>query len=166
LDVIALRNVFRKAIDEGWLKTLPTENLRPLKWTPKKRTLFSSPEIEAICSAAFKPLFVEGRLTGQDEKGQLLQRALLRVWESCLDRTPKTLPKPSSASTWGIGATTASQVETEKSACYTCDSFCDSRAICIRLRTGRVNDPVSIVRAFAVNQETTRNFKKPAKTEL
>jgi len=30
LDVIALRNVLKKAIDDGWLKTLPTENLRPL----------------------------------------------------------------------------------------------------------------------------------------
>lgn len=33
LDIIVLRNVLRRAVDDGWIKTLPTENLRPLKWT-------------------------------------------------------------------------------------------------------------------------------------
>lgn len=49
-----LRNVLRRAIDDGWLKRLPTENLRPLKWTPRKRELFSASQINAVCQAAEK----------------------------------------------------------------------------------------------------------------
>jgi integrase len=52
LGVVVLRNVLRKAIDDGWLKTLPTENLRPLKWTAKKRELVGFQEIEKLCAAA------------------------------------------------------------------------------------------------------------------
>jgi integrase len=54
LDVIALRNVLNMAIDDGWIRTLPTENLRPLKWTPKKRALVTEAEIEKLCKAALK----------------------------------------------------------------------------------------------------------------
>ena len=39
LDVICLRNVLKKAVDDGWLKYLPTENLRPLKWTARSMRL-------------------------------------------------------------------------------------------------------------------------------
>lgn len=49
LAVTILRNVLKKAIDDGWLQRLPTENLRPLKWTARKRPLFSNSEIEAVC---------------------------------------------------------------------------------------------------------------------
>jgi integrase len=52
LDVIVLRNVLRRAIDDGWIKTLPTENLRPLKWTAKKRLLVSAEEINHLCHAS------------------------------------------------------------------------------------------------------------------
>lgn len=52
LEVIAFRNVMKRAIDDGWLKSLPTENLRPLKWTPKKRTLVPSTDIERLCEKA------------------------------------------------------------------------------------------------------------------
>jgi integrase len=52
LGVTVLRNVLRRAIDDGWLKRLPTENLRPLKWTPRKRQLFSASQINAVCEAA------------------------------------------------------------------------------------------------------------------
>jgi len=54
LDVIALRNILKRAIDDGWLKSLPTENLRPLKWTAKKRELFSAKQIEDLCAGAIK----------------------------------------------------------------------------------------------------------------
>ena len=54
LGVTVLRNVLRRAIDDGWLKRLPTENLRPLKWTPRKRQLFSASQINALCEAAEK----------------------------------------------------------------------------------------------------------------
>ena len=52
LGVTVLRNVLRRAIDDGWLKRLPTENLRPLKWTPRKRQLFSASQINDLCKAA------------------------------------------------------------------------------------------------------------------
>ena len=52
LDVIALRNVLKMAVDDGWLKFLPTENMRPLKWTAKKRGLVTAAEIERLCAAA------------------------------------------------------------------------------------------------------------------
>jgi integrase len=54
LGVTVLRNVLRRAIDDGWIKRLPTENLRPLKWTPRKRELFSALQIEGLCKAAEK----------------------------------------------------------------------------------------------------------------
>jgi len=54
LGVTVLRNVLRRAIDDGWLKRLPTENLRPLKWTPRKRQLFSASQINDLCAAAEK----------------------------------------------------------------------------------------------------------------
>jgi integrase len=54
LDIIALRNVLKKAIDDQWLKVLPTENLRPLKWTPRKRELVTAADIDAICRAALE----------------------------------------------------------------------------------------------------------------
>jgi len=52
LAVTILRNVFKRAIDDGWLQRLPTENLRPLKWTARKRTLFASSDIDSICEKA------------------------------------------------------------------------------------------------------------------
>jgi integrase len=54
LGVTVLRNVLRRGIDDGWLKTLPTENLRPLKYTPRKRELISGEQIKKICNAAVK----------------------------------------------------------------------------------------------------------------
>jgi integrase len=52
--VIALRNVLKRAIDDEWLKVLPTENLRPLKWTPKTRSLVSQGDIVRLCEAAIE----------------------------------------------------------------------------------------------------------------
>lgn len=52
LDIIALRNVLKRAIDDGWLRSLPTENLRPLKWTTKKRILVTAEEIDQLCAAS------------------------------------------------------------------------------------------------------------------
>jgi len=54
LDVICFRNVMKRAIDDGWITTLPTQNLRPLKWTARKRALFSMNEINRLCDAATK----------------------------------------------------------------------------------------------------------------
>jgi len=52
LDIIALRNVLKRAIDDQWLKVLPTKILRPLKWTPRKRELVTQADIEKLCEAA------------------------------------------------------------------------------------------------------------------
>ncbi len=54
LDVIALRNVLKKAIDDGWLQTLPTQNLRPLKTTTKKRALVVMADIDRLCAKAME----------------------------------------------------------------------------------------------------------------
>jgi integrase len=52
LDVICFRNVMKRAIDDGWITSLPTQNLRPLKWTPHKRELFSAAQIGEVCDKA------------------------------------------------------------------------------------------------------------------
>jgi integrase len=54
LDVICFRNVMKRAIDDGWITSLPTQNLRPLKWTAHKRGLFTTEEIARLCEAAAK----------------------------------------------------------------------------------------------------------------
>jgi integrase len=54
LEVIVFRNVMKRAIDDGLIQRLPTENLRPLKWSAKKRSLFSADQIERLCAAALK----------------------------------------------------------------------------------------------------------------
>jgi hypothetical protein len=54
LGVVVLRNVLKRAIDDGWIQRLPTENRRPLKWTPRKRALFNEGQVEDICNAAIQ----------------------------------------------------------------------------------------------------------------
>jgi integrase len=54
LDVISLRNVLKRAVDEGLIQRLPTEGLRPLKTTVRKRPLFGPTELEKLCAAAFE----------------------------------------------------------------------------------------------------------------
>jgi integrase len=52
LDMIALRNVLKRAIDDGLLKSLPMENLRPLKVDQRKRPLVTAEQFEKLYSAA------------------------------------------------------------------------------------------------------------------
>jgi integrase len=54
LEVICFRNVMKRAVDDGWLTILPTLNLRPLKWTAKKRGLLPTEDIEKLCEVALK----------------------------------------------------------------------------------------------------------------
>jgi integrase len=54
LDIIALRNVLKRAVDEGLIQRLPTEGLRPLKTTVRKRPLFGPAELEKLCAVAFE----------------------------------------------------------------------------------------------------------------
>jgi integrase len=53
LDVIAFRNVMKRAIDDGWIQLLPTHGLRPLKVKTVKKNLFTTAELDAFCKAAF-----------------------------------------------------------------------------------------------------------------
>ena len=57
------------------IKVLPTENLRPLKWTPRKRDLFSDAQVQSICDAAFRPVFDEGRVVPAGESGKPLKNS-------------------------------------------------------------------------------------------
>lgn len=80
LGVTMLRNVLKRAIDDGWLQRLPTENLRPLKWTPRKRELYSAEDIERVCAAA-----VEVSKNGQEFADYL------RLMAFCGSRMSETL---------------------------------------------------------------------------
>jgi integrase len=54
LDVIALNAVFKHALDEKWIRSLPTANLHPLKYVPKKRPLFTTADLDKLCGAAME----------------------------------------------------------------------------------------------------------------
>ena len=51
-DMIALRNVLKRALDDGLLKSLPMENLHPLKTDQTKRALMTPEELERLLAAA------------------------------------------------------------------------------------------------------------------
>lgn len=52
LDVTCFRNVLKRAMEDGWITALPTQGMKPLKWTPPKRELFSEVQINELCAAA------------------------------------------------------------------------------------------------------------------
>src|SRR5215467_4687203 len=52
LDVIALRNVLKKAANDGHLTTLPMAGLKPLKVRTVKRALLTPAQFEKLCTAA------------------------------------------------------------------------------------------------------------------
>jgi integrase len=54
LDVISLRNVLKKGIEDGYIQRLPTEGLRPLKTSTEKRQLFTTENLDVLCAAAFE----------------------------------------------------------------------------------------------------------------
>lgn len=54
LDVIALRNVLKKAMEDNLIKALPMQGMKPLKYVKRKRPLVYLDEIEKICSAAIQ----------------------------------------------------------------------------------------------------------------
>jgi integrase len=57
LDMIALRNVLKRAIDDGLLKSLPMLNLRPLKVDQVKRSLVTVEQLEKLyITAAALPM--------------------------------------------------------------------------------------------------------------
>jgi integrase len=52
LDIIALRVVLKRAVEDGLIQRLPTEGLRPLKTATRKRSLFSTEDWKTLCVAA------------------------------------------------------------------------------------------------------------------
>jgi integrase len=52
LDVIALRVVMKRALSDGLIQRLPTEGLRPMKTTTRNRPLFTSSDLDKLCTAA------------------------------------------------------------------------------------------------------------------
>lgn len=54
LNVIILRNVLKRAVDDGLLPALPIAGIKPLKTTRRERKLFPAADIDAICEAAFR----------------------------------------------------------------------------------------------------------------
>lgn len=81
LDLIALRNVLKRAIDDGLLKSLPMENLRPLKVNQVKRPLVAPEQLENLYAAALAHL---------PRAGQTLADAL-RLMACCGSRIAETL---------------------------------------------------------------------------
>jgi integrase len=54
LDVIGLRVVLKRAKMDGFIQRLPTEEVRPLKTTTEKRSLFAAADLDKLCQAAFE----------------------------------------------------------------------------------------------------------------
>lgn len=80
LDVIALRSVLKRARDDGHLRALPTDGLRPLKWIAKKRHLVTAADIERLADAG---------LTASKNGQQLAD--YIRVLAYCGSRRDETL---------------------------------------------------------------------------
>lgn len=96
LSVTILRNVLNRAIDEGWIRSLPTQNPRPLKWSPRKKELFQMGAIDRLCEAALSPRYCGGRLAQPGEEGRPLRNArqfvdYLRLMAFCGSRLSETL---------------------------------------------------------------------------
>jgi integrase len=80
LYVIALRNLLKRAKEEGLIKVLPTENLRPLKVNQRKRRLYTPEEMEQLYTAA----------AALPRSGQMLAD-ILRLMSTCGSRISETL---------------------------------------------------------------------------
>lgn len=61
LDVITLRNVLKRAVDDQWIQDLPTRGMKPLRISTPKRPFYPVAEIERLCSAAESKNAVEFR---------------------------------------------------------------------------------------------------------
>jgi len=86
LEVICFRNVMKRAIDDGWIMSLPTLNLRPLKWTPRKRERVSAEQIERLCQTA-----INGAESGEQFKNGRQFADYVRLMAYCGSRRSETL---------------------------------------------------------------------------
>ena len=80
LAVTVLNNLLNHARDLGLLDSLPTQNLKPIRWKPKRRRLFTNDDINRLCEAALD--------AGQN--GQMLSD-YLRLMACCGSRRDETL---------------------------------------------------------------------------
>jgi integrase len=96
LAIVILRNVLKRGIEDGWLRRLPTETIKPLKWTPRIKKLFQLDVIERLCAAAAAPRYSEGRVAQPGETGIPLKNAqafadYIRLMAFCGARMTETL---------------------------------------------------------------------------
>ncbi len=80
LAVTVLNNLLNHACALGLLDSLPTQNLKPIRWKPKRRRLFTTDDINRLCEAALD--------AGQN--GQMLSD-YLRLMACCGSRRDETL---------------------------------------------------------------------------
>ena len=80
LSITVLSNVLNHAQDNGLIEILPTAGIKPIRWKPKKRPLFTFEQIESICTAALE----------NARNGQLLAD-YLRLMTRCGSRASETL---------------------------------------------------------------------------
>jgi hypothetical protein len=72
LDVIMLRNVLKKAREDGLIKALPIAGMSPLKVSTVKRELVPMADIERICEKGSFLILDEVRLSGGRDEEQML----------------------------------------------------------------------------------------------
>jgi integrase len=70
LALVCLRHVLKAAKRDGYIKTLPSEDIAWQRTDQKKRRLYTLAEIDSICAAGFKRMFIEGRLANIDEANE------------------------------------------------------------------------------------------------
>jgi hypothetical protein len=75
LALVCLRHVLKAAKRDGYLKTLPSEDIAWQRTETKARRLHTLTEIESICDVAFKALYDGGHLAKPGETGQPLKNA-------------------------------------------------------------------------------------------
>ncbi len=105
LEITVLRNVLKWAINRQLITRLPTENLRPLKGTTRKRELVPTEAIDRLCRSATEPRFFQGRLARPGETGAPLVNAealvdYLRLMCYAGTRMAETLRLPWAAVDW------------------------------------------------------------------
>ena len=66
LDVIALRNVLNRAIEEQRIRQLPMDGMKPLKTTSVRRPFFNAADLDKLCQAAFLTKKNPAKKTAED----------------------------------------------------------------------------------------------------
>jgi|32_taG_2_1085360.scaffolds.fasta_scaffold01284_17 integrase len=110
LDVIALRNVLKMAVQDGWLVDLPTKGLSQLKHQTKRKSLYSADDIGILCEAALATK-ADGKPVTKN--GQQLSD-YVRLMALCGTRRDETLALKWSDVDFGKGLLTVGRNEPTK----------------------------------------------------